>query len=52
MSLRLAIKVECLLTVVIVVFGNGLGARTTACWNADISGTVPAANEAVPGMSG
>jgi hypothetical protein len=39
LSFRLAIKVNCLLTVVIEIFGNGLGARTIVCWNAGFSGT-------------
>jgi hypothetical protein len=48
---RLAIKVDCLLTLFLVIFANMLGARTDfACWNAAI-GVVTAANEAVPGRS-
>jgi hypothetical protein len=48
---RLAIKLNCLLTLFIVIFANGLGARTDFhCWNAVMS-VVPAANKAVPGTS-
>jgi hypothetical protein len=48
---RLAITVNCLLTLSLAVFANGLGAWTDfAFWNVNIS-VVPAANEAVPGTS-
>jgi hypothetical protein len=44
---RLVIKVNCLLTLFIVNFANGLGARTDfGYWNAVIS-VVPAANKVV-----
>jgi hypothetical protein len=51
---RLAIQVNCLLTLFRVIFANGLSHRFAwrdfACCNAVIS-VVPAAKEAVPGTS-
>jgi len=48
---RLTIKINCFLTLFIVIFANELGARTDFVrWNAVID-SVSAANEAVPGTS-